>query len=212
MKIKVAPSILAADFTKLGEEIYKLEKAGAEMLHIDVMDGHFVPNITMGPLIVEALRKITKLTIDAHLMISEPLKYVDVFCDAGADIVGFHIEAVDLETAKKIIQRIKLKNKKSSVALNPATSLESIKPILPMVDMVLVMSVNPGFSGQSFIDVTDKIRDLRKIFKGDIQIDGGINDKNCRSVKDAGANILAAASFIFKSKDYSEAVRRLKND
>jgi ribulose-phosphate 3-epimerase len=210
MMIKVAPSILAADFSRLGEEIKKVEAAGADMIHIDVMDGHFVSNITIGPVIVQSLKKITKLTLEAHLMISDPLKYIDAFADAGADLIGFHIEAVDLETAKKVIAKIKSRKKLAEVVINPPTDLSAIKPLLDSVDMVLVMSVNPGFAGQSFIDVTAKIRELRKIFKGDIQVDGGINDKNAKLVKDAGANILAAASYIFKSKDYKEAIRKLK--
>ena len=167
-KVIIAPSILSADFSKLGQEIKDVEKAGADWIHVDVMDGHFVPNITMGPLIVKSIRPVTKLPLDVHLMIENPEKYVESFAKAGADIITFHIEAQD--DAKEVISLIRYFKKKVGVSIRPKTGLEAITPVLSMVDMVLVMTVEPGFAGQEFIlDCLPKIEDLRKNFKKDLQ-------------------------------------------
>lgn len=210
MKIKIAPSILSADFSKLEEEVKAVEAAGADLLHLDIMDGHFVPNITFGPVVVKALKGTTKLPLEAHLMISNPLEFIEPFAKAGADIINFHIESVDLETAKSVIEAIKKAHKVPAVTVNPITHIDAIKPLLNDVEMVMIMSVNPGFAGQFFIDVTEKIKKLRSIYKGDIQVDGGINAETGKLVREAGANVLAAASYIFKSKDYGKAISNLR--
>lgn len=212
MRIKIAPSILAADFANLEKEVKKVEMAGADFLHIDVMDGNFVPNITIGPCVVKDLRKITNLPLEAHLMIKRPEIFIDDFVKAGCDMVSVHIETISKSKIKN--QKSKLKNKgvKLGIALNPATPLSKIKGILNIVDFVLVMTVNPGFSGQKFMpEVVPKIRKLRTVFSGDIAVDGGINDVVAPDLINAGANILAAATFIFDSKDYKKAIERLRN-
>ncbi len=212
VRIKIAPSILSADFNCLGQEIKKAELAGADMFHIDVMDGHFVPNITIGPVVVKHIRKVTKLPLDVHLMIEEPQKYIDDFIASGADMITVHIETV--HSSQFIVYSNKLKRQgiKVGISLNPNTPLTKIKPVLSFVDFVLVMSVNPGFSGQRFIPkVLPKIRELRALFKGDIAVDGGINDLTAKRAYLAGANILVAASYIFNSNNYKKTIRRLKN-
>ncbi len=212
MKIKIAPSILSADFSCLDREITKVETAGCDMLHIDVMYGHLVPNITIGPVVVKYIRKVTKLPLDVHLMIKEPQNFIPAFVSSGADMITVHIEA--MSSSKIKTQSLKLKNKgvKFGVSLNPATPLSKIKNILNFVDFVLVMSVNPGFSGQEFVlAVIPKIKKLRAIFKGDIAVDGGINAENAKWVIDAGANILAAGSYIFGAKDVKGAIERIRN-
>lgn len=212
-KIKIAPSILAADFGNLAEEVKKVEKAGAELLHIDVMDGHFVPNITIGPLIVKALKKRTELPLDVHLMIEDPQKFIPAFADAGSDIISVHVEALNNSKLKDAVLQIKSFGVKAGVALNPPTPLSAIENILRDVDMVVVMSVNPGFAGQEFIpEVLPKIAELRKKISGDIEIevDGGINDRNGKEVIKAGADILVAGTYVFKAKDAKEAIRRLR--
>lgn len=208
-KILVAPSLLSANFANLGEEIKKVKKAGADWLHIDVMDGHFVPNITVGPIVVKALRGITDLPLDVHLMIEDPEKYIDPFIKAGSDLITFHIETV--KDADSVIRKIKDLGKKAGISIKPKTPVEDIKPFLEKVDLILVMSVEPGFGGQEFIEAAvPKISELRKIYNGDISVDGGINDKNAAEVISAGANILVAGNYVFGSKDIKEAIRRLK--
>ena len=208
--IKLAPSILSADFARLLEDVKKVEEAGCEYLHIDVMDGHFVPNITLGPNIVKSLRKDVNMVFDAHLMIENPDMYIKDFAEAGCDIIVVHQEAC--KHLHRTIQNIKSYNIKAGVALNPATPIETIKYILKDVDMVLIMTVNPGFGGQSFIDsMIDKIRELKAIVDEqslniDIQVDGGIKPSNVADVVKAGANVIVAGSAIFNSSDIKETV------
>ncbi|MCM8770923.1 MAG: ribulose-phosphate 3-epimerase [Candidatus Omnitrophica bacterium] len=210
MKVLVAASILSADFAHLGKDIKKAEEAGCDLIHVDVMDGHFVPNITIGPCVVRDIRKITRLPLDVHLMIEKPQNYVQDFIKAGSDMITLHAETIS--NAKFKIQKTKFSEVKFGISLNPATPLKKIIPYLKSADFVLVMSVNPGFGGQQFISsVLPKIRKLREIFSGDISVDGGINDKTAKLVKDAGANILACGSYIFKSKNYRQAIERIKN-
>ena len=203
--IKISPSILSADFSKLGSEIQNLEKAKADLIHIDVMDGHFVPNITIGPEVINKLRKYTSLPFDVHLMISPVHNFIKNFADAGADIITIHPEATeDLESS---IKKIKSYNKKAGVSLNPETSLDKLNNVLDKIDLVLIMSVNPGFGGQKFIEKTlDKIKELRsKIdllnLKVEIEVDGGINFENSKSIIKAGANILVSGTTVFKSNE-----------
>ncbi|MFA4981249.1 MAG: ribulose-phosphate 3-epimerase [Candidatus Omnitrophota bacterium] len=208
-KIMIAPSILSADFSKLGQEIRDVEKAGADWIHVDVMDGHFVPNITIGPVVVKSIRPMTKLPLDVHLMIDNPEKYIESFAKAGSDIITFHAEVE--EKPKEIIKLIKYYKKKAGVSIRPKTDLESIKSILPMVDMVLIMTVEPGFAGQEFIlDCLPKIEELRKLFKKDIEVDGGINESTAAEVITKGANVIVAGTAVFGSKDYSGAIRGLR--
>ena len=212
MKIKVAPSVLSADFSCLDSEIKKVELAGADMLHIDIMDGHFVPNITIGPVVVSHIRRVTKLPLDVHLMIENPEKLIDSFVRAGSDMITLHIETITKLKLKRQKAKLSAKGVKLGISLNPATPLSKIKNVLGLVDFVLVMSVNPGFSGQAFISgVLPKIRQLRSIFKGDIAVDGGINDKTAKQVIKAGANILAAGSYVFTAKDAKLAIERIRN-
>lgn len=209
-KIKVAPSVIAADQARLGEEVKRIERAGADLLHIDVMDGHFVPNITIGPDVVKALNKVTDLPLEAHLMISNPRKYIQAFSNAGADYITVHIEACK-KNAPDIISQIKAEGKKAGISLNPPTPLSMIKNLLKKVDLVLVMTVNPGFCGQRFMpDVIPKIAALRRIFKGDIAVDGGIDQDTARVVASCGANILASGSYIFRAKDPRAAIENLR--
>jgi ribulose-phosphate 3-epimerase len=209
--IKVAASILSADFSKLAEEIKKVEKAGVDLIHIDVMDGNFVPNITFGPQLIKDIRKTTRLPFDVHLMIKEPLRYIDDFVNAGSDMLTLHIETVAVSNFKKLKPKLSGKNIKLGVSLNPATSLKRIEPVLDIVDLVLVMTVNPGFGGQRFIpQVVSKIKKLRSIYNGIISVDGGINDKNAYVLIKAGVDILASGSYLFGAKDIKEAINRLR--
>ncbi len=212
--IKIAPSILSADFSILGEEIQKIERSGADLVHIDVMDGHFVPNITIGPLIVSAVRPKTKLPLDVHLMINDPDRYIEAFKDAGADIITVHAEAV--RHLDRVVTRIREMGIKAGVALNPATPENALDYVLDKIDMVLVMTVNPGFGGQRFIEgMTGKIAKIRDMITSrkltvDIQVDGGINEATVSKVAAAGANIMVAGSAFFGSHDPTAFVRLLK--
>jgi len=208
-KILIAPSILSADFSKLGEDIKAVEKAGADWLHIDVMDGHFVPNITIGPVVVRSIRPVISIPFDVHLMISKPRDYVESFVKAGSDIITFHIESED--DPVEIVRLIKYFKKKVGVSIKPKTDIKAIEKILPMVDMVLVMTVEPGFAGQSFMyDCLPKVEELRKIFKKDIQVDGGLNETTVIEAIDAGANVIVAGSSVFGAKDYADAIKKLR--
>ena len=204
-KIQISPSILSADFSQLGNEIKRLEEGGADMIHVDVMDGHFVPNLTMGPPIIKSLRQHTNLPFDVHLMISPVHKYIKDYADAGADIITIHPEAT--ENLKNSIQYIKSLNKKVGVSLNPETKVNLITDILNEIDLVLIMSVNPGFGGQKFMpEVLEKIKELKKIrdqkkIDFDIEIDGGINFDNNKLAIEAGANILVSGTTIFKNNN-----------
>lgn len=211
MKIKIAPSVLSADFSCLSEEIKAVEKAGADMLHIDVMDGHFVPNITIGPAVVKCIRRITRLPLDVHLMIEAPQNFIEDFVKAGSDMITVHIETISGTRLKAQGSMLKSKGIRFGVSLNPNTPLVKIKNVLKNADFVLVMSVYPGFSGQAFIsDALPKIKKLRSMFSGDIAVDGGINHRTAKQAVQAGANILAAGSYVFGAKDYKEAIRSLK--
>jgi ribulose-phosphate 3-epimerase len=204
-KIQISPSILSADFSQLGNEIKRLEEGGADLIHVDVMDGHFVPNLTIGPPVIKALKKNCSIKFDVHLMISPVHKYIDAYADAGADIITIHPEATDDLPAS--IKKIKDLRKKVGVSLNPETKVSIIKDHLEQIDLVLIMSVNPGFGGQKFMpEVLDKIKELKNIQKEqnidfDIEIDGGINFENSKMAIEAGANILVSGTTIFKSNN-----------
>ena len=212
--IKISPSILSADFSILGDEIKNLEKAGADLIHVDVMDGHFVPNITMGPPIIRAIRKCTKLPFDVHLMISPVEKYIKAFADAGSDIITLHPEATD--NLKRAIQTIKSHGKKAGVSLNPKTPISALMDVINDIDLILIMSVNPGFAGQSFMsEVLPKVSELRKMIndkklKIDIEIDGGINFETAPLAVKAGANILVSGTTIF-SGSLKDNIQKLRN-
>ncbi|MFA4992060.1 MAG: ribulose-phosphate 3-epimerase [Candidatus Omnitrophota bacterium] len=235
-KILVAPSILSADFSELRREIKKVEDSGADMIHVDVMDGHFVPNITIGPLLVKAARRCTGMILDVHLMIENPHLFIKDFAEAGSDIITIHAEAyerlqgdrvaglqglkkgqsktaeeIDEKRITEVLRQIKSHGKKAGISINPGSPL-CIRDVLNETDMVLFMSVHPGFGGQEFIrEVLSKIKELRKIYNGDIEVDGGINEKTAKDVVDAGANILVAGSYFFGAKDPKEAVRKLRS-
>jgi len=215
MPIRIAPSILSADFGRLADEVRAVEAAGADWIHVDVMDGRFVPNITIGPLVVEAVRKITRLPIDAHLMIVEPERYVEAFAKAGADLISVHAEVSP--HLHRTIQAIRAAGARPAVALNPSTPLDCLEYVLGDVDMVLLMTVNPGFGGQSYIPaVTEKVRRLRRMAEErgqelEIQVDGGVKASTVGVVAQAGANVLVAGTAVFGAKDYRAAVRELRD-
>jgi ribulose-phosphate 3-epimerase len=212
--VKIAPSVLSADFAHLADSIKAVEQAGADMIHLDIMDGHFVPNITFGPGVVEAIRKVTKLPLDVHLMISDPVLFIPRFAEAGADYLTVHLESGP--HLHRNIQAIKKLNIKAGVSLNPHTSIIQITEILGDIDLLLLMSVNPGFGGQQFIERTlEKIRVARRLIDSAnyacvIEIDGGINDKTGKQCIEAGADILVAGDYIFRSGDFAAAIKSLR--
>ncbi len=214
--IKIAPSILSADFARLGDEIRAIEAGGADYVHVDVMDGHFVPNITIGPLIVEAIRPVTKLPIDVHLMIENPDQYVPAFAEAGADIIVVHAEAST--HLHRTVQLIKSFGKKAGVSLNPATPLTALEMILPDIDLALLMTVNPGFGGQSFIrSCLPKITELRRQITAlgrniELEVDGGVKVDNIAEIAAAGADVFVAGSAVFNTDDYATTIATLKQN
>jgi len=213
---KIAPSILSADFSRLGDEVRAIEKGGADVIHIDVMDGHFVPNITIGPLVVQGLKKLTSLPLDVHLMIENPERYIEVFAQAGSDWITIHAEVCP--NLKRMIKKIRQLNVRPGIVLKPATSLKTLYPVLDHLDLVLLMSVNPGFGGQSFIPSTlKKIERLRKMidqncYRLEIEVDGGVKVENIEEVSKAGGDIFVVGTGIFKTKDYGETIRRLRQE
>jgi len=216
MDYYIAPSLLSADFGRLAEEIGAVEKAGADLLHVDVMDGRFVPNITIGPPVVAAIKRCAKLPLDVHLMIIEPEKYIEAFADAGADVLTVHAEATP--HLQRAVARVRELGKKAGVSLNPSTSLSAIEWVLTDIDMVLIMSVNPGFGGQEYLpSMTGKIELLRSqlVRSGlsvDIEVDGGIKTDNVAEVVRAGANVIVSGSGIFKTKDYGKTISEMRNN
>jgi ribulose-phosphate 3-epimerase len=215
--IVISPSILSADFSRLGDDVRAVDEAGADWIHVDVMDGRFVPNITIGPLIVEALRPVTKKPLDVHLMIVEPERYVADFAKAGADIISVHAEASSTTHLHRALGQIKELGKMAGVVLNPGSSLDQIEYVLDLCDLVLIMSVNPGFGGQSFIPgVVPKIRQLRQMCDERgldpwIEVDGGLKGANTWQVLEAGANAIVAGSAVFNTPDYAEAIRSIRS-
>ena len=213
MKLKIAPSILSSDFLHLEKEIKALEQAGADMLHLDIMDGHFVPNLTFGPGLVKQIRKITTLPLDAHLMITNPADFIDKFIDAGVNYLSFHIET-DANYVR-LFKKIRNRGVKAGIAINPETSLDALPDVIDEIDYVLIMSVHPGFGGQAFIEESvEKVRKTKEIIGSkqiEIEIDGGINFQTAKLVKEAGVNILVAGSFIFKSDNYARTIAGLRN-
>lgn len=214
MKAKISPSVLSADLTRLGEEVKAIEDAGADYVHVDVMDGRFVPNITIGPFVVEAIKRSTDLPLDVHLMIEDPGNYVGDFASAGADILTVHVEAT--AHLHKTVQSIRASGARPGVSLNPATGLDPLRYIIGDVDLVLVMSVNPGFSGQAFIPSSlEKIREIRKLIDTggldvELEVDGGIKVENIKDVAMAGADVFVSGSGIFKTPDYAETISAMR--
>ncbi len=213
---KIAPSILSADFSRLADEVRAVEKAGADVIHVDVMDGHFVPNITIGPLVVQGLKKLTSLPLDVHLMIENPERYIDDFVQAGGDWITVHAEVCP--HLKAVIKKVRQWNARPGIVLKPATPLKTLFPVLDGIDLVLIMSVNPGFGGQSFIPSTlKKIERLRKIvdqngYPLEIEVDGGVKVENIREVSMAGADIFVVGTGIFKTENYEETIRKLREE
>ncbi|MDD5449552.1 MAG: ribulose-phosphate 3-epimerase [Candidatus Omnitrophica bacterium] len=208
-QVLIAPSLLSADFGNLKSDIKRMEDAGADWLHIDVMDGHFVPNITIGPVVVSSVKKISKLPLDVHLMIKQPERYIKAFAEAGSDLITFHIEAA--RNPASLMAQIKAQGKKAGISIKPDTKVARIRRYLAQADLVLVMSVEPGFGGQEFINgALKKIKELKEIYGGMISVDGGINGENAASVRAAGANVLVAGSYLFGAVDVNEAIGRLR--
>jgi ribulose-phosphate 3-epimerase len=213
---KIAPSILSADFSRLGEEVEAVERAGADLIHVDVMDGHFVPNITIGPLVVTGLRKLTSLPLDVHLMIEKPERYIEAFAQAGSTWITFHAEVCP--RLGQMIKKVRQLKVRPGVVLNPSTPLKTLYPVVDAIDLVLLMSVHPGFGGQSFIPSTlKKIERLRKIidqnhYPLEIEVDGGIKAENIGEVSRAGGDIFVLGTGIFKTKDYAETIRQLREE
>ncbi len=214
MKTMIAPSLLACDFTRVAEEITSVEQAGADWLHLDVMDGHFVPNISFGPVIVEAAKRVCRLPIDVQLMIEHPERYLDAFIKAGANHLTVHVEAEGLKDPKvlrQVLQDLRRRNVKAGLSVKPNTPVEALRPYLQEIDVVLIMTVEPGFGGQAFLPETlPKIRQGRQWFQGDVEVDGGINAETARQAREAGANCLVAGTYVFRHTDYRAAIDSLR--
>lgn len=212
--ILIAPSVLACDFGRLAEEIRQVEAAGADWLHVDVMDGHFVPNLTIGPAVVEAMRRASRLPLDVHLMLDHPQQYIKPFVDAGAQHLTVHVEAPGLQNERALrhaLEAIRQAGLKAGVSLRPRTPAEAIRPLVAHVDLILVMTVEPGFGGQAFLpDVVPKIREVRQWFVGDVAVDGGINAQTGRVCREAGANVLVAGTSVFNAASYQAAIQSLR--
>ena len=213
-RMLVAPSLLACDFSRLAEEIRQVEAAGADWLHVDVMDGHFVPNFTIGPVIVEAIRRSSRLPLDVHLMLNHPEQYIKPFIDAGAHYLTVHVESPGLRSEgllQQTLDSIRRLGARVGLSLRPRTTAESLKPFLSALDLILVMTVEPGFGGQAFMpDVVPKVRQLREWFAGDLAVDGGINAETGRLCREAGANVFVAGTYVFRSASYQQAIQSLK--
>jgi len=213
-RILIAPSLLACDFAHLADEIQQVEAAGADWLHVDVMDGHFVPNLTIGPVVVETIRRCSRLPLDVHLMLDHPEQYVKPFLDAGAHVLTVHVEAPGVHTEGallKTLTSIRQAGARAGLSLRPGTSAEASKPFLEAVDLMLVMTVEPGFGGQAFMpEVVPKIRQLRQWFPGDLSVDGGINADTGRQCREAGANVFIAGTYVFRSPSYQQAIQSLR--
>jgi ribulose-phosphate 3-epimerase len=212
--VLISPSLLACDFGKLKDEVQLVQEAGADWLHVDVMDGHFVPNLTMGPVVVDAIRKASRVPLDIHLMLDEPEKYFKAFVDAGADYLTVHLEAESLKDAPQLLRTLDAIRKigaRAGLSIRPKTPAESMRPYLDATDLVLVMSVEPGFGGQAFIpEAIPKVRQLRSWYAGDISVDGGIDEESGKLMREAGANVLVAGTSIFRKKSYKGAIQALR--
>ena len=215
-RVLVAPSLLACDFSRLAEEVKQVEAAGADWLHVDVMDGQFVPNLTIGPVVVEAIRRSSRIPLDVHLMLEHPEQYVKPFLDAGAHYLTVHVEAAGLRSEsllRKTLEEIRRLGGRAGLSLRPRTSAEALKPFLDRLDLVLVMTVEPGFGGQAFMpEMVPKVRQLREWFPGELAVDGGINAQTGALCREAGANVLVAGTYVFRSASYKDAISSLKRN